>query len=69
MFTVGTMNLRNPSYADTFLRMMASLYPGYHARRQPSDVLVGALYGALDGAVSAAVTAAVYNAFAGCARR
>lgn len=64
MLLTGVANLRAPRYGENFLRMMASLYPGYRARRRTSDVVVGALYGALDGAVFATLTGVVYNRFA-----
>ena len=40
---------------------MATLYPGYHARPEIGDVIVGTLYGLLDGAALGALFAVIYN--------
>ena len=50
MLTFGVANLSSPSYGRTFLRVMSSIYPGFHDSRTVPDVLVGAGYGFVDGA-------------------
>ena len=40
---------------------MASVYPGYHAIRSVSGVIVGTLYGFVDGLVAGAIFAWLYN--------
>lgn len=65
MFLVGLGNLLWPEYGAEFLRVMASVYPGYHAAPSFGQVIIGGLYGMLDGAVAGAVFAWLYNRFAG----
>jgi len=50
-------------YGADFLRVMDSLYPGYHAGAGFGSVIWGTLYGMLDGAVAGAVIAWLYNRF------
>lgn len=64
MFLVGLCNLVWPAYGAEFLRVMASVYPGYHATPSVGQVIVGGLYGVLDGAVGGALFAWLYNRFA-----
>lgn len=65
MLLTGIAHLVWPSYGHAFLQVMAAVYPGYHAARSFSQVILGALYGLLDGAVCGAVVAWLYNRFAG----
>jgi hypothetical protein len=58
---VGLINLASPTYGADFLRVMASLYPGFDASRTAADVLIGTLYGLMDGAVCGLLGAWVYN--------
>jgi hypothetical protein len=66
LLATGLINLKSSRYGKPFLELMASVYPGYHACRNVSDVLVGALYAAGDGALCGAAFGALYNAAAGC---
>jgi len=52
-----------PCYAEAFLRLVASIYPGYHYPSGFGGVIVGMLYGLLDGAVAGALIAWLYNLF------
>ena len=61
MLTCGLLNLVSRSYGRNFLKLMSSVYPGFHNSRNPADVLVGAGYACLDGTVGGALLAAVYN--------
>lgn len=63
MFLTGLANLIWPDYGQTFLGVMASVYPGYDAIRSFWQVIVGALYGIVDGAVAGAIFAWLYNRF------
>jgi hypothetical protein len=63
MLFMGLANLIWGGYGQQFLQLMASVYPGYHALRSFSDVIVGTLYGAVDGLVGGAVCAWLYNQF------
>jgi hypothetical protein len=61
VLTVGVANLVQPRYGREFLRMMASIYPGYQARPTLRNVAVGTAYAVVDGAVGGAVSAWLYN--------
>ena len=61
MFLTGVANLIWPDYGQSFLEMMASVYPGYQATASFGQVLIGTLYGAVDGAVIGAIFAWLYN--------
>ena len=65
VFLTGITNLIWEGYGDAFLRIMASLYPGYDADRSFGDILVGTLYALVDGAVCGFVFGWLYNLFAG----
>ena len=64
MFLVGLANMIWPGYAQAFLDLMASVYPGYKATATFGQVIVGMLYGLVDGAVCGALFAWLYNRFA-----
>jgi len=64
MLGMGLANLVWGGYGQQFLQMMASVYPGYHAIRSVSGVIVGTLYGFVDGLVAGAIFAWLYNQFA-----
>jgi len=64
VFLAGILNLVSGHYAGGFLKVMASLYPGYQASGAFADVLVGALYAFIDGAVAGLVVAWLYNLLA-----
>ena len=66
MFLTGVANLISSGYGQSFLELMASVYPGYQATASFGQVLIGTLYGVVDGAVTGAVFAWLYNV---CARR
>lgn len=61
MFLTGLCNLIWSGYAQDFLNVMASVYPGYHATASVGQVIVGALYGIVDGAIAGAIFAWLYN--------
>ena len=48
-------------YAEAFIDVMASVYPGLTSDPGVSSVIVGTLYGALDGAIAGAIVAWLYN--------
>ena len=64
VFLTGCVNLCWPSYGQEFLRLLASIYPGYHATGSFGQVIVGTLYGLVDGSVAGAVFALIYNRLA-----
>jgi ABC-type nitrate/sulfonate/bicarbonate transport system permease component len=61
LFLTGLTSLIWPGYGETFLKMMASVYPGYHASGSISDVIVGTLYAFLDGAIFGLLFGWLYN--------
>ena len=65
VFLVGGANLIWSGYGGAFLRLMASIYPGYHATGSIGDLIVGALYALVDGAICGLVFGLLYNLFAG----
>lgn len=62
---VGVINLAFPSYGLTFLQLMSSVYPGFHASRGFADVIVGTGYAIVDGAIGGLVFGWLYNLFVG----
>jgi hypothetical protein len=61
MLATGLANLMWPGYGQEFLRLAASVYPGYHATASIGQVLVGTGYGLVDGGVGGAFFAWLYN--------
>ncbi len=58
----GIGNLIWPGYGDGLLKVIDSLYPGYHLGQWGfGGVLVGTLYAVLDGWVMGVVFAWLYN--------
>ncbi|MGB8469161.1 MAG: hypothetical protein WCD71_03275 [Candidatus Sulfotelmatobacter sp.] len=64
MLVTSLANLIWGNFGQQFLQTMSSGYPGYHATRSITEVIVGTLYGAVDGFVGGAVFAWLYNQFA-----
>jgi len=63
MLVMGLANLSWSNYGRQFLETMGSVYPGYHASRSVTEVVVGTLYGLVDGLIGGAVFAWLYNQF------
>ena len=61
VLTVGVANLLQPRYGKAFLRLVASIYPGYRPRPAPRQIAVGTAYAVVDGAVGGALFAWLYN--------
>ncbi len=57
----GVANLISASYAAEFLKLLSSIYPGFHASRTIGDVLVGTGYGLVDGGLAGLVFGWLYN--------
>ncbi len=68
ILTTALINTIKPSYGREFLRMVESIYPGYHATSHPKDVAVGVAYGFIDGAMWGAAVAGIYNCIQSGAR-
>ena len=65
ILVVGILNIISPEYGGEFLKLMASVYPGYKASGEIVDVIVGTLYALLDGAIAGFVFGLLYNTFVG----
>jgi hypothetical protein len=59
----GILNLIFPAYANGFLSLMASIYPGFHHPGNFGTVIVGTLYGLVDGYIGGVIIAWLYNVF------
>ena len=64
IFLTGLANMAGESYGLLFLRVLASVYPGYAAAGTLGDLIVGTLYGLVDGAVCGFIFAWIYNQLA-----
>ena len=53
-----------PPYAEEFLKVLSSVYPGYSAEASFGSVLNGTLYALVDGAVGGLVFVGLYNLLA-----
>ena len=65
IFLMGVANLIWPTYADGFLAVVASIYPGYQATPSFGEVLTGTLYGLVDGFIAGLILGWLYNLFVG----
>jgi ABC-type phosphate transport system permease subunit len=65
LLMTGVVNLIWPGYGEAFLKLMASVYPGYHANSSVGDLIVGTLYALIDGAVCGLLFGWLYNLFLG----
>lgn len=63
---VGLANLIWGGYAQHFLELCSSCYPGYHATRSIWQVLIVTLYAAADGLIGGAVFGWLYNCMVKC---
>lgn len=62
---VGLLNLAMPAYGMSFLQMISSVYPWFHASRSFGDVIIGTIDALIDGAVAGFLFAWLYNIFSG----
>jgi hypothetical protein len=65
VFLVGIANLIWPGYGVAFLKLLASVYPGYHATGSFGDLIVGVFYALFDGVVGSLIFGWLYNSFVG----
>ncbi len=61
MLVVGLINLRLPAYGADFLRMMSSVFPGFHDSQTLGSVIVGTIYGIADGAIMGYLFSSLYR--------
>lgn len=57
----GLLNIAFEGYGQTFLDLLASVYPGYDATGTIGDLLIGCMYAALDGCIAGCGLALLYN--------
>lgn len=60
---VIALNMATGSYGAEFLKVVGSIYPGYHPGTGISGLIVGPLYGLVDGGIGGLVLAWLYNLF------
>lgn len=65
IFLVGIMNMIWSGYGYSFLKVVASLYPGFDARGSFGNVIIGTLYALVDGAACGFAFGWIYNLFVG----
>ena len=64
VFAVGVANLIWPAYGVVFLKLIDSIYPGYHFGEWGfGGILVATLYAVIDAWVFGVVFALIYNKF------
>ena len=61
LLLVGMGNLVFPPYGEAFLRVMASVYPGYQLGTGTTGIAISTIYGLVDAAIAGAVFAWLYN--------
>jgi hypothetical protein len=62
VFLVGIGNLILAGYGEAFLKVIDSIYPGYHMGQWGfGGIIVATLYAALDGFIVGLVFAWIYN--------
>ena len=61
VFVTALTNYSRASYGLSFLNVIDSIYPGYHAATGMASVLTGTGYALFDGAVGGALFAWLYN--------
>lgn len=59
---VELINLARPEYGMTFLTMMHSVYPWFHASHKAAGVAIGAIDAFFDGAIAGCLFGCLYNA-------
>ena len=64
MLFVTLANMIWPGYGQTFLDVIASIYPGFRPEAGISSVIVGTIYGLVDGAIGGAIFGWLYNLLA-----
>ena len=65
IFITGIANLIWLGYGDAFLKIIASIYPGFKASGSFGDVIIGTLYAFVDGAACGLIFGWIYNLFVG----
>jgi hypothetical protein len=64
VFFVALANMFLTGYGEAFLKVIDSIYPGYHMGQWGfGGVIVATLYAALDGFIAGVIFAWLYNLF------
>lgn len=64
LFMVITFNMIIDGYGAEFLKVVGSIYPGYHPGTGVSSIIIGSLYGFVDAGIAGLIFAWLYNCFA-----
>jgi hypothetical protein len=64
VLVVALVNLICGCYAQHFLELLASFYPGYHATRSFGEVVIVTLYAIADGLIGGLIFGWLYNRLA-----
>jgi hypothetical protein len=64
VLVVSVANLVCAGYAQHFLELLASFYPGYHATHSIVEVVIVTLYATADGLIGGAIFGWLYNRLA-----
>ena len=64
LFLTGLANLAFPAYGLAWLRLAASIYPGYQGPAGLGSVILVTAYGLVDGAVGGMLFGWLYNRMA-----
>lgn len=63
VFLISIGNRFAPPYGAEFLKLISSLYPGYHGDSSWKSVAIASSYALVDGAVGGYLLAVIYNFF------
>lgn len=58
---IASANAIWPDYGEAFLRVVASMYPGYQPVASVREIVVGTAYGFVDGAIGGWLFGWLYN--------
>lgn len=61
LLIVGLINRAVPTYGWWYLKMVESIYPGFHAAIGLKSLAIGVIYALVDGAICGALFAWIYN--------
>jgi hypothetical protein len=65
IFLMGIANFIWPGYGNTFLQVIASVYPGYHVENSIGSIFIGTFYAFVDGFLGGLIFGWLYNLFIG----
>jgi len=63
VFLISIVNRFAPPYGSEFLKLISSLYPGYHGDSSWKSIAIASSYALVDGAIGGYLFAVIYNFF------